>query len=316
MLFGLGHPENEFKTSESYRKYYRHAMLVNLELLEDFCWIEGGKAQELGRNPASLKNHVVSNLEGRQNATEKENTKYLGSEKLRPSKVGLKGQGARGSKNILNELKSPQRLAGHVRPNSSRAELKRTSEGRPQESAILLVRWSTLKLLEFAGKRWGAGPGWEFQVVDRREACAQGLYGQLEDTGPECSWGPEGRSPRLPSRLPGPRPNPAAHPSAQRSLAWPAPGGEGKLGRVPPSAPRGPQSSRQAASSTRRQTPGRPIPPRRLGAAPSSTCAGHCPPRAPGAWRGAVSPAAEPDGAGRFCYLQLLRGVSAGGRPQ
>lgn len=62
-------------------------MLVNLELLEDFCWIEGGKAQELGHNPASLKNHVVSNLEGRQNATEKENTKYLGSEKLRPSKV-------------------------------------------------------------------------------------------------------------------------------------------------------------------------------------------------------------------------------------
>lgn len=150
------------------------------------------KAQELGRNHASLKNHVVSNLEGRQKATKKENTKYLGSEKLRPSKVGLKGQGARGSKNILNELKSPQRLAGHVRPNSSRAELKRTSQGRPQESAILLVRWLTLKLQEFAGRRWGAGPGWEFQVVDRREACAQGhsassLYGQLGDTGPECS---------------------------------------------------------------------------------------------------------------------------------
>lgn len=77
--------------------------------------------------------------------------------------------------------------------------------------------------------------------------------------------------------------------SAQRSLAWPAPGGEGKLGRVPPSAPRGPQSSRQAAaSSTRRQTPGRPIPPRRPGAAPSSTCAGHCPPRAPSLARGGV----------------------------
>lgn len=134
---------------------------------------------------------MLSNLEGRQNATEKENTKYLGSEKLRPSKVGLKGQGVRGSKNILNELKSPQRHAGHhVRPNSSRAELKRTSQGRPQESAILLVRWPTLKLPEFAARRWGAGPGWELEVVYHGEACAQGHsasspYGQLGDTGPE-----------------------------------------------------------------------------------------------------------------------------------
>lgn len=91
--------------------------------------------------------------------------------------------------------------------------------------------------------------------------------------GPDRAWGPEGprashracsrlaRTPRSPSLRPDPRSHRPPTLSAQRRLARPAPGGEGKLGRVPPSPPRGPQSPRKAASNRRPRAPGRPIPP-------------------------------------------------------
>lgn len=180
--------------------------------------------------------------------------------------MGLKEQGARGSKNILNELKSPQRLAGHVRPNSSRAELKRTSEGRPQESAILLVRWPTLKLLEFTGKRWGAGPGWEFQVVDRREACAQGLYGQLPSTAslrtPGLSVPGVRRAARPACPAASPARAPTRPPTPPRSAAWPGPPrvGKGSWGaylRAPRAARRAPGKRRAARGGRPRAAPSR-----------------------------------------------------------
>lgn len=161
-------------------------------------------------------------------------------------------------------------------------------------------------------------------MVDRGEACAQGHsasspYSQLRDTGPECAWGPEGRSPRStssPSRLPGPRPNPAAHPLRAAQLGLARPGWGREVGARTSKRPARPAELQASGEQHKAADPGPPHP-----AEPSRGRAELYLRRPllaarPGAWRGAVSPAAEPDGAGHFCYLQLLPGVSAGGRPR
>lgn len=158
-------------------------------------------------------------------------------------------------------------------------------------------------------------------MVDRGEACAQGHsasspYSQLRDTGPECAWGPKGRSPRSPSRLPRPRPNPAAHPLRAAQLGLARPGWGREVGARTSKRPARPAELQASGEQHEAADPGPPHP-----AAPSRGSAElylrrPLPAARPGAWRGAVSPAAEPDGAGHFCYLQLLPGVSAGGRPR
>lgn len=161
------------------------------------------------------------------------------------------------------------------------------------------------------------------EVAGRGQACEQGRVssfplpssgtwglsapGGLRAAGPACS-----SSACTPCSL---RPEPHARRpptlSAQHRLTRPAPGEEGKLGRVPPRPPRVPQSPRKAASNRRPRAPGRPIPPRRLRGPRRAL------PARPGAGLRAPEPGegrrpTRPDGAGHFCDLQLLRGIRGG----
>lgn len=164
--------------------------------------------------------------------------------------------------------------------------------------------------------------------VDRLQACEQGRVassplpsmgtwgliapGGLRDPGPRTPLAPG--SPARPARpASDPTRAPTGRPPSPRGAAWlaPPPGGEGKLGRVPPRPPRGPQSPRKAASNRRPRAPGRPItryclrgPRRALPARPAARL------RAPEPGEGRRP--ARHDGAGHFCDPQLLRGIRAG----
>lgn len=161
-------------------------------------------------------------------------------------------------------------------------------------------------------------------MVDRGEACAQGHaasspYSQLRDTGPECAWGPEGRSPRSPrspSRLPGPRPQPG-RPPAPRSAAWPGPPrvGKGSWGaylQAPHAARRAPGKRRAARGGRPRAAPSRRAVPGPRRALPAQATARRAPRSLA---RGGVPKPRSPTGRGTSATCSCCPGSARVGGP-